>query len=102
MTEQKVINVDGRDFRVQLVGEGEPGYLRRMMALANLRQATVESFSVKTLEDMITFLASVVEPADGGDRREALLDLSESGLLSLIEQLNQRDLAPKEQTASPS
>jgi hypothetical protein len=77
--------IEGVMFEVDIPSKESPGYMRRMMRLAELSEALSGGFTPTTLRGFLSFLALFVHPADGSDPIEALMDLSEAGLKEVQE-----------------
>ena len=87
------------DVILRVPGKDEPGYLRRMIALAEVQdamrvdQGTHGEISANSLMKMIDFLEPFVEV--DGDAKEVLLDLSEEEYMAMMDAFSS-DPVPKE------
>lgn len=91
--------------RFEIPDADAPGFLYRQREAMRYREALRLSPSVEAMDQMIGFLLTfVAEPADRGQARALLLDLSRNDYLDLLQAVNQEDASflPSARTSRPN
>ena len=94
------------EINVVIPGDQEPGYLKRMVKLAEIQEAMhvdkrdFGDVTVATLRKLIAFIAGYVEVDEGVDAVEVLMDLNKDDYMGIVDAIGAVSVPKGSDTAS--